>query len=66
MSNEIRGNHKHLTLANRIIIEKSLDNNIPFTEIARSISKDPSTISKEVKKHRIQKKSTSFGPNLPR
>lgn len=49
----IPGNQKHLTLDNRIYIEKSLDNNMPFKEIAKYICKDPTTISKEVKKHRV-------------
>lgn len=52
MSNLIPGNQKHLTMDNRIYIEKSLDNNMPFKEIAKYICKDPTTISKEVKKHR--------------
>ncbi|WP_352418636.1 helix-turn-helix domain-containing protein [Proteiniborus sp.] len=56
----IPGNHKHLTLDNRIYIEKSLDNNMPFKEIAKYICKDPTTISKEVKKHRILKKKNDF------
>lgn len=48
----IPGNQKHLTLDNRVYIEKSLDNNMPFKEIAKYICKDPTTVSKEVKKHR--------------
>lgn len=52
MSKLIPGNQKHLTLDNRVFIEKSLDNNMPFCEIAKYICKDPSTISKEVRKHR--------------
>ncbi len=49
MCNLIPGNQKHLTLDNRVYIEKSLDNNMPFKEIAKYICKDPSTISKEVR-----------------
>lgn len=52
MSNLIPGNQKHLTLDNRVFIEKSLDNNLPFKEIAKYLCKDPTTVSKEVKKHR--------------
>lgn len=48
----IPGNQKHLSMDNRVYIEKSLDNNMPFKEIAKYICKDPSTVSKEVKKHR--------------
>lgn len=60
MSKEIRGNQKHLSLDNRIFIEQSLSNNKSFKEISRYIGKDPSTISKEVKKHRIVKNPTNF------
>jgi len=52
MSKLIPGNQKHLTLDNRVFIEKSLDNNMPFKEIAKYLCKDPSTISKEIRKHR--------------
>lgn len=52
MSNLIPGNHKHLTLEDRIFIEKSLNERQSFREIAKYLCKDPSTISKEVWKHR--------------
>lgn len=52
MSNLIPGNQKHLTLDNRVFIEKCLDQNMPLKEIAKPLCKDPSTISKEIKKHR--------------
>lgn len=53
MSNLILGNHKHLPLDDRIYIEHSLDDGKSFREIAKFLCKDPSTISKEVWKHRI-------------
>ena len=53
MSKLIPGNQKHLTLGDRIYIEESLDKNISFKDIARFLCKDPTTISKEVKAHRI-------------
>lgn len=56
----IPGNQKHLTLDNRIYIEKSLDNNMPFREIAKYLCKDPSTISKEVRKHRTLNARNDF------
>lgn len=56
----IPGNQKHLTIDNRVFIEKSLDNNMPFKEIAKYLCKDPSTISKEVKKHRILNSRNDF------
>lgn len=51
MSRKTKTNQKHLTLDERIFIEKSLDNKLSFCEIARTLKKDPTTISKEVKKH---------------
>lgn len=60
MSKEIRVNQKHLTLDNRIFIEKSLDNGMSFKDISKHISKDPTTISKEVKKHRQLKERNTF------
>lgn len=52
MSKLIPGNHKHLTLEDRIYIQKSLDQGISFKDISRFLCKDPSTISKEVRLHR--------------
>ena len=46
-----KGNQKHLTLSQRIEIEKALAENKSFAEIGRMLKKDPSTISKEVRKH---------------
>jgi len=64
MSKEIRGNQRHLTLENRIYIEKGLDNGMAFKEIAKYLCKDPTTISKEVKKHRQLTERNSFNsPN---
>ena len=64
MSKEIRGNQRHLTLENRIYIEKGLDNGMAFKEIAKYLCKDPTTISKEVKKHRQLTEHNSFNsPN---
>lgn len=50
-----KGNQKHLSLSQRIEIEKGLNEGISFAEIARNIEKDPSTISKEVRKHRASR-----------
>ena len=52
MSKIIPGNHKHLTLNDRLFIEQSLDEGKSFREIARYLCKDPSTISDEVWKNR--------------
>ena len=53
MSNLIPGNQKHLSLQDRLYIEKALSEGTSFKDIARFLCKDPSTISKEVKKHRL-------------
>ena len=51
---------KHLTLEDRNYIEQALNQNMTFKEIAKFLSKDPTTISKEIKKHRIRKEPNSF------
>ena len=46
---------KHMTLSDRIFIEQSLANHSSFKDIAAVLKKDPSTISKEIRKHRLFK-----------
>lgn len=53
MSKYIPGNQKHLTLENRIYIENELNKGTSFKDIAKFLCKDPTTISKEVKAHRL-------------
>lgn len=60
MSNLIPGNQKHLTMDNRIYIEKSLDNNVSFKDISKVLCKDPTTISKEVRKRRSLKERNNY------
>lgn len=43
--------YKHLTLDDRITIQKALKEGQMFVEIGARIGKDPSTVSKEVKAH---------------
>lgn len=43
--------YKHLTLDDRIMIQKALKEGKTFAEIGGLLGKDPSTISKEVKGH---------------
>ncbi len=50
MSKEIKGDHKHLTLSDRIYIEQALDRGDNFRTIAKFIGKDPTTISLEVRR----------------
>lgn len=54
---------KHLTLSDRNYIEQALNKNITFKEMSKFLSKDPTTISKEVKKHRISKEPNLFNGN---
>lgn len=51
---------KHLTLEDRNYIEQALNQDMTFKEIAKFLSKDPTTISKEIKKHRIRKEPNRF------
>ena len=53
MSKYIPGNQKHLSLEDRKYIERSLNNGCSFKDITRFLCKDPTTISKEVKLHRV-------------
>lgn len=53
MSKYIPGNQKHLTLEDRIYIENQLNKGTSFKDIAKFLCKDPTTISKEVKAHRL-------------
>ncbi len=50
-----KGNHQHLTLSDRIYIEQGLERRISFKDIAKFIAKDPTTISKEIRRYRIEK-----------
>ena len=52
MSRSIPGNHKHLTIHDRLYIEHSLDANLSLRDISRFLCKDPTTISKEIRLHR--------------
>lgn len=53
MSKYIPGNQKHLTLEDRKYIEKSLNAGYSFKDIARYLCKDPTTLSKEIRLHRL-------------
>ncbi len=55
--------HKHLTLSDRNDIQLSLERGEAFKAIGQSILKDPTTVSKEVKRNRQVRESTC--DNLP-
>ena len=50
---------KQLTLSDRIIIERGINNQFTFATIARMLERSPSSISREVKRYRLIIKSTS-------
>ena len=54
---------KHLTLSDRNDIQLGLEHGETFKAIGQSILKDPTTVSKEVKRNRQIRKSTC--DNLP-
>ena len=56
-----KGDQRHLTLSDRITIEKGLNNRCSFAEIGRQINKDPTTVSKEVRKHAKVKEFNGYG-----
>jgi len=49
------GNRQHLTLSDRIYIEQGLERQLAFKDIAAFIKKDATTISKEIRRHRLEK-----------
>lgn len=51
---------QHLRLEDRIIIESGLNANLSLKCIAQSIGRDPTTVSKEIKRNRIAKSLTQF------
>lgn len=51
---------KHLKLINREEIEKLLKEGYNFKQIAEEIQKEPSTISKEIKKYRTERQPSLF------
>ena len=65
MTNKNKCDNKHLTLSQRIVIEKGLRDNESFTVIARRIDKGPSTISKEIRRHITHHVKSEFGRAIP-
>ena len=52
MSNSNAKKGKHLSIVDRMFIEDALNERLPLIEIAKRLEKDPTTISKEVKRNR--------------
>lgn len=63
MSDTSNNKQKHLTQENRVTIETGLNAGRSMRSIAQEVGKDPSTISKEVKKHRIFPPRNTFNDN---
>ena len=59
MSKQVH-NNKHLTLDERKIIQTGIENRSNKVDIARTIGKDPTTIAKEIRKHRTFKPRNQF------
>jgi transposase, IS30 family len=53
--------NKHLTQSERLSIELYLNRRFSFKAIGRELSKDPTTIAKEVKNHIVFKSSGAYG-----
>ena len=51
---------KHLTLDDRKAIQEGIEKRLSKTAIAKSISKDPTTVAKEIKLHRTVKQRNRF------
>ena len=51
---------KHMTLSDRIFIEQALANHTSFKDISAVLKKDPSTISKEIRRHRMFKEGSHY------
>lgn len=64
MSETIHNKQKHLTQENRVSIETGLNAGLSMCAIAQEVGKDPSTISKEVKKHRIFPPRNTFNEHF--
>jgi len=54
-------NQKHLTLDDRNYIHSGLNTGLSFRQIAHHLDKDPSTISKEVRLHRVSLSTGAVG-----
>jgi transposase, IS30 family len=65
MSGNSITDNKHLTLSQRLHIEKGLEDNESFSSIAKRLSKDSSTISKEVRRHRTEHIKRELNRDIP-
>ena len=61
MEEFLMNTQKHLTLDDRTTIQLELGKSTSFKQIGLLLGKDCTTISKEVRLHRISEKSCAFG-----
>lgn len=59
MSNKLNNKGKHLSYEDRAFIEDALSCQYQLTKIAKYLGKDPTTISKEIKRSRMFKENSS-------
>lgn len=63
--NSIICNHSHLTLEERKIIQTGIENRAKKSDIAKTLGKDPTTIAKEIKKHRqLRPRNVFIAPSI--
>ena len=65
MSNKNKCDKKHLTLSQRAIIEIGLTKGESFLSISIKTGKDPTSISKEVRRHITYQVRSEFGRDIP-
>lgn len=56
--------HKHLISVDRFSIQEALTNNIRLKDIAKLLRKDPTNISKEIKRNRVEVLPSSFNQDM--
>jgi len=65
MSKKQTCDNKHLSLDERKIIQKGIENRCNKVDIARTIGKDPTTVAKEIRKHReFKPRNVRLYPNI--
>ena len=52
---------RHMSLEERMTIEEGLNRQAPLARIASMIGRDRSTISREIKRHRIASDTSGYG-----
>ncbi len=51
---------KHLSLDDRMLIQVKLTEKASFHEIAQWIQKDPTTVSKEIRRNRVKRRTGAY------